>query len=461
MPESDQTAHNPPRPGPWGSLRHFLDGDYVDRGACDAAFERMHRRDPIGDRLHLFFALAGLVCLFGPVTVTEIALAPMTAYFVVRVFNTLPVWIHGFGQPVVLLGLALAGWMFVTLAWSPDPAHGLGEIAELRWLALAGLLFPVIEHRPRLIAALCIAIAAGQIGQVLDAFNGLGIEPLARLVENHPGRISGWWHPVVGGSILVAAMGLHLPAVLVGRGRARWWGWAGFAASGLGVLATGSRGAWLAAGALALIVFVMALGMRRVPLARLLMAAGAALAMAGIGAWLMRAPLEARLTETRAEIAAIDRGDYTSYTGLRVRMAQLAARAIVEHPLTGVGAGGYKRWCDETDPHAGAHAHAHNAILHAGATLGLPGLLLWGLIVLVMLRSAWRYWEGPSRNAYALGPLFAIIGLLLASLTDSVQINTQTAALIGVLAALSPAMCPGHPRWPGEPGREQGGGSTL
>lgn len=447
MPKPDQSAAISPVSRALAPFLRFADGAYIDRDACDAAFERMHRQDPIGDKIHLLLAMAGLICLLGPVTVTEIALAPMLVFFAVRVFNTLPVWIHGFGQPVVLLGLVLAAWMFLTLNWSGDPALGREEIGQLRWLALAGLLFPVIEHRTKLIVALCIGIALGQIGQILDVFNGFGIEPIAKLVENHPGRYSGWWHPVVGGSILVAAMGLHLPAALLGKGRAGLWGRVGFVASGLGVLATASRGAWLAAVAMVLIALVMALAIRRIALKRVLLATGAALLLLAVGAWLMRAPLTARIEETRDEIHAINQGDYTSYTGLRVRMAQLATQAIAEHPIAGVGAGGYESWCDQTDPTAGAHAHAHNAALHAGATLGLVGLGLWGLIVVVMVRGAWRYGDEPGQSPYALGPLFAIVGLLLASLTDSVQINAQTAALLGVLAALSPALAPGHPRW--------------
>jgi len=128
-------------------------------------------------------------------------------------------------------------------------------------------------------------------------------------------------------------------------------------------------------------------------------------------------------------------------------MAQLAVEAAVEHPIAGVGAGGYRAWMDEADPVGGTSPHAHNSVLHIGATLGLVGLGLWAFFFWVLLRGAGRIWDEQQQGPYGLGPMFAIVGLLLASSTDVVHLNQQTAAMIGLLAALSPAICPGHPLW--------------
>ena len=85
------------------------------------------------------------------------------------------------------------------------------------------------------------------------------------------------------------------------------------------------------------------------------------------------------------------------------------------------------------------HAHAHCAPLHIAATLGLVGLALAGTAVLVVLTGAagpapplgerWGGWDGA--------PLFGLVGLLLAGLTDCIQINMQTAALLATFFALS------------------------
>lgn len=427
-----------------GWLKGFADGVYIDHHACDAAFARMHQRDAIGDKIHLFFGLGAMIALFGPVTMTELSVAPLVVFFFVRVVNTFPLWIHGFGQPLMLAVLVLVGWMSIGLIWSPDPVSGLEEIGRLRWFLAIGLLFPIIEHRTRLIYAMCIGLTLGQIGQVLDGFDGFGFGPIAALVENHPGRIAGWWHPVIAGDLLVAAMGLHLPAAAMGRGRTRIIGVLGLTLSGVGVLATGTRGAWVAALLLLMVGGLLVVRVRRVPMRRVLAITALVLVAAGIAGLALRNSITIRIDETRAELAEIRAGELDSYSGLRVRMAQQALDAFATHPILGVGTGGYERWC-ELHAGGGHGAHAHNSVLHIGATLGLVGLVLWALVLFVALRCAWRWGQSCASNPYALGPLLGIVGLLLASISDSVHINLQSVAMLGMLAGLCPAYAPNTP----------------
>ena len=444
------TPHNPDSDSPkrlWSRIRGLIDGSYVDQIACDRAFLRMHQRDQIGDKIHLLLAWLGIFFVFGPVTVSEIAFAPLLVFFVVRIINTFPVWIHGFGQPVVLAGIALSVWMMISLSWSHDPLHGWGEIAELRWIALVGLIFPVIEKRMLLISAMCIGIAAGQLAQILDAFDGFGIEPIADLVANHPGRISGWWHPVVGGSILAGALGLHLPAAIMGQGRTRIFGLLGCVMTGVGIIATGTRGAWIASALL--IVFTLAFGLisKRAAIKHLgliALMAIIALVLAGV---LLRSSIQTRIQETQSEMREILDGQYDSYTGIRVEMALVAIDEIQARPIVGVGAGGYQAWATHNNPDAPVHAHAHNGLLQVWATLGIVGVILWIVLIGTLLRNAHQIWDPMGDGIYSLSPFFAIVGILLASLTDCVQINTQSAAMIGVLSALCPAYRPGHPKW--------------
>lgn len=454
MPSIHDNPPVSPRKGLWGRFMGFVEGDYIDRDACDRAFARMHRRDAIGDKLHLFFGLGGLVCLFGPVTMTEIAILPLVVFFVVRVVNTFPVWIHGFGQPFVLATLALVAFMLVSLGWSPDRTQGLVEMGQLRWLMAMGFFFPIIEHRTKLVYALCIGLAIGQIGQLLDAFDGFGIEPVAKLVENHPGRIAGWWHPVIAGDLLVAAMGLHLPAAMMGRGRTRIVGIAGLALSAVGVLATGTRGAWAGGLLLCLLGVLTVVLIRRVPLRRVLIVGGIGVLALGVAGFVLRDSIMIRVNETRAELREIEQGDYDSYSGRRLMMYREAAEAFRQRPLVGVGAGGFEAWCEQRGQRYGAHAH--NSTLHTLATLGIVGLGLWGVIVLVALRNAWRWGREGAANPYALGPMLGIAGLLLASITDCVHINNQSVALMGVLAALCPAYAPAQKT----PGTHDIGGSA-
>jgi len=439
-----KAASNPDSQRPDGFLSAcigFVTGSYIDREGCDAAFERMHRRDAIGDRVMLILGVLGLICLFGPITMTEIAMIPLFVFFFVRVINTFPIWIHGFGQPSVLVSIALLAWMGLGLIWSEDRAQGLEEMGALRWLFAIGFLFPLIEKRAILIGAMCIGIAMGQLGQVLDALNGFGIEPIASIVENHEGRIAGWWHPVVGGGILVAAMGLHIPAALWGSGRTRWVGIAGLSISAIGVLATGTRGAWGAAFLLCLIGVAFLLFVRRVPFKRIALVGAIGAVLVGVTGFVIRDSIMIRINETRAELREMETGDYSSYSGRRVRMAQEAISAFSSHPVQGVGTGAYEEWCASQSQAYGAHAH--NAPLHILATLGIVGGALWVVLMVVVLVNAYRWGTRPGASPYAMGPMLAIVGLMLASLTDCVQINAQSVAMLGVLIGLCPAYAPG------------------
>jgi O-antigen ligase len=401
----------------------------------------MHARDPIGDQIHLLLACGGLVCLFGPVTVTEIAFAPLLVFFVIRVVNTFPIWIHGFGQPMVLIILLLGAWMACSLSWSGDGAKGWAEISELRWFLVAGLLFPVIEKRIYLIISMCIGVAIAQLAQIADAFDGFGIAVLAELVENHEGRIAGWWHPVVGGTILVGALGMHLPAAIWGAGRLRLFGLAGSVTTGTGIVATGTRGALAAAIVLIVFTSIFAVVSKRARLKRMLPAILIGITLIGVSSWLMRSSISTRLDETRTEINAIMDGDYDSYSGLKVQMWSQAIQAIETKPLLGVGAGGYPSWVQEQSGRL-VHDHAHNGLLHVWTTLGLVGVFIWAALIFVIARGAWNLRSSRSGSVYQIGPFFSIIGLLLASMTDTVQINTQTAAMLAVLASICLAVLP-------------------
>ncbi|MGV6814353.1 MAG: O-antigen ligase family protein, partial [Phycisphaerales bacterium] len=166
--------------------------------------------------------------------------------------------------------------------------------------------------------------------------------------------------------------------------------------------------------------------------------------------WVMRERLMDRIEETRAELREIADGRLDSLTGVRVMMAQRAVDAGVAHPICGVGAGGFQDWANQTSEEKVAHAHAHNSVLQIWSTLGVIGLALWGMLVWTLLRGAWRIWDSASEGIVGLVPMLGIIGLVLASITDSVHLSMQSAAMLGALAALCPAYRPGHPRWRAE-----------
>jgi len=445
MPANDQPAPPPPaaaRPGLIARFLGLLDGSYIDHAACDRAFIRMHTRDAIGDKVHLFFAIFWCVLLFSPQSVMQIAVLPMVGFFVIRVFNTLPLWIHGFGQPAVLAALTLAGWMGVTLLWSPNPLLGAEELSQLRWLTAAGFLFPVIRHRKLLIYALLVGYASMMVAQIFDAFDGFGNRTLYKFFWHESNRISGWTQPVVAGSMLVAGLGLVLPAALFDRHRRPLWIFASVLMC-VSIIATGSRGAWIAMLLLVLSVLVYGFVTRRLNRRVLLrMCASGALLITGV-LFFVGGNISERAAEARTEITQALDGEYDSHTGARIRMAQLAIDATAAHPIAGVGAGGYKIWATEHDDTGSfIHDHAHNTPLQLSATTGVIGLAIGALLLLTLFRNAHNAAKAYESSGLALGPMFAILGLVLVSMTDAVLINAQTAALLGTLAALSPAYTP-------------------
>lgn len=420
-----------------------------------------------------------------PTTFVEVGGVPLALASVARPRATGRALALFFRAPMWWILLAWAAWQGVSLLWSPDPAHGLDEMASMRWAWSLPLVFPMLRHRRALIAAMAAGFVAGNLSQVAHGL-GVALDVGWLAFDRAPMRNSGWWDPVVGGTLLVGALGLHLPAAMMGGGGAgggaggagvwpvrlppeRWLGIGGSAITLIAIFATGTRGAWLAAAGLVVIVGVVAIA--RAPGALNWKRAAIALAASGViaaGAWLLAGDaIGGRAREARQEIARAMEGDYGTFTGQRILMARRAAEAFGARPVVGVGAGGYKAW---VDPRLGAESgggvgpHAHNTPLHVAATTGIVGLGLFGLAWVVAIRAgmrgdltqsakhkaqsshpqatkgATRDWRDGRWRGYDLGPACALVGLVLAGATDVVHINAQTAAMWLAIVSLCPVM---------------------
>lgn len=436
----------PPDRGPLMSYRH----PYLEPARVQHDLTQPTIRDPFGHRLHTYFGLLWCFCLAGPSSVVEIASIPLIVFFLIRTPNIWRTWGSFAVQPVTLLIAAWALWQALSLAWSPDPRQGLQELGANRWVWAIWMLWPIMERRNWLIAALVAGFLCGNFAQLLHAA-GRHFDIPAITWPRMPDRNSGWWDPVVGGSMLVGALGLHIPAAFMGRGKWRWMAFAGCIITLVAIFATGTRGAWLAAGGLCEIGISVAV-LRVRPVKRLLTTLATVLVIgAAVGAVVYAAAGDSimrRVEQARADMArAIEHGDFDTDTGARILMAAFARQALTEHPVRGVGAGGYRVWTREyirerapeiVDPRI--HAHPHNAALQVAATTGLVGLAITGGIVVVALRGGFRDLglPGPTTGlgSYAAGPAFAIVGLMLAGLFDPVHLNAQTGAFLATLMGL-------------------------
>jgi len=455
-------------------LAAWLGGSLWNRAHAQADFDRQRNEKSFLYHAHIATAFFWCFMVGWPTTFVELAGGGVIACALLRLPTTWRVYKEFLTQPLVIVASAFLLWHALSLLWTQDRAQGILQASQARWAWTFFALWPVMTERRKLLAALAVGLLCGNASQIAHAI-GTHWHIDALRWDRAIDRNSGWWKPVVGASMLSGALGLHLPAALRGVGPARWLGITGSAITLVGVFATGSRGAWIAASALLLIAAVLsvAVAKRR---RRAIVALASAAVVFGIViaiAWPRIGPaIERRVELARADIhAALDRGDYASDTGARIAMAMWAVQAFKAHPIIGVGAGGYQAWvrtqqlADQTQdqvqdqtqdqvqgqlprqvpsdrpPRDPVHTHAHNSILHIAATTGIVGVVLALAALAITLRNAAAL-ALLGGGGYSAGPFYALLGLVLVSPFDPVHINSQTAAFLTTLLALSPSWMP-------------------
>jgi hypothetical protein len=434
------------------------------REVC-AAFEDQHRRDKRGWYFHVPFAALACFLAAWPTTFVEIGVAPVAVLTVIRLPWIWRIYIPLFRQPIFWILLAWAAWQSLSLAWSPDVPVGFDEFGTMRFAPLLLVLWPALDARRWLIGAWAAGFLFANASQVYQA---IAQETGLLSWDRFPERNSGWWDPAVGGTMLMAALGLHLPAALMGRGRARALGAAGSIVTLLAILATGTRGAWIGAACLCGLTGLFGAGRLR-PRRRLArVGAGALLALLAIGAvaWLTIGDRIAQRAEAgwRETERALTVGDYRSDTGARVYMYRVAWWMFADAPVAGHGVGSFRAGMireaerlgiyDETFP---SHDHAHCLPAHVAATTGLIGLAIVGLLFGVSLVGGLR--DLPRGiGSYDAAPAFALIGLMLVSAFDTVHVNSQTSAQLYIAVALCVGVRPplrGRPSTDGAAGDDR------
>ncbi len=411
------------------------------------ALTACRRGDPRGSLVHLACAVAMCLLVSWPTSIVELAGIPLILALLIRIQHTRRVLLGIGRQPHMLIAYAVVAWLAITLAWSADRSQGLEELGAWRWLWVPIAIWPVIHRRLLLTRIVAWGFAAGIASQWLHL---LGTQTDLAIFgpfvwDRDPARISGWWDPVVGGTLLVACLGMHTGLATVGTRPARL----ASAIAAVFVLAsialTGTRGAMLAAAAM--LAIGPALIFARTTLQRRHITAIAVAALAGVvviaGVWSLHGPAIAeRAQEARAEVrAALDGAPPRGDTAMRVRMGEWAIAGWEQAPLTGRGAGSFRTFSVEALQAEGldparftTHDHAHSAIPHALFVGGLPYAALLTAMLWTCVVAGVRTGNLPA----ALG----ILGLCAAGTFDTIQLNAQTMALLFVLIALSPSRPP-------------------
>lgn len=412
---------------------------WFDAEQAEAAFAAQ-RADERGLRVHLACGIVFCLTLSMPFPMPDIGLAVLLGAFVVRLPIERGVLRSLVGQLGFLLAAAWVLWLAIGAL--RGGADAMDELDEARWLLAIPALWPIIEHRRTLLAWWLAGFALGhatQAVQLVDQSLALGINEALGLWDRQPDRISGWWPPVVAGSVLVGVLGARLTMLRrrIGFGSVAW-----ALVTILGIVLTGTRGGWLAMGVMLIAFGGVWLVSSAVP-RRAREMAGLTLVVAliaGAAALATSERAERGATEVRAAIAE---ADYDSDTGARLLMWRQAWRALAEHPIAGVGTGGFEAWAeadaqrlDPVPPMWRIHAHAHGVVPHVAATHGLIGLAVFGLLALVGIVGG--------RDAHSSTGSWVVAGLLLAGTFESIVASSAVSAHWWFVLAICPLWRPGE-----------------
>ncbi len=274
----------------------------------------------------------------------------------------------------------LLGWLGLSTVWSDDLREAAIEV--LFFLAPFGLLAAALARLPwrergiarlwQLLAGMGLLFAAFGIGQWLakDVFwnpkviVGNQVEPFFRVN-------SLFWDPSIYGRFLVVAILATLVVLLLPLSLARRWSAplvAGIAVTWVGLLFSYSQSSFAAL--VAGILVLSAVGWRARAFAA---AALAAAALVSLGA--------------RAEIS-LAQGD-----GLRGELVENGIEIALDHPLLGVGLGGFKEaYVERLDlrPRAERSAASHTTPVTVAAETGFVGLLLFAWFLAAAAWAAFR-----------------------------------------------------------------------
>lgn len=365
--------------------------------------------------------------------------------------------------PSTPFNLALCLWgiaVIIGIIVSADPAETLPKATGLILGLGAWRLLVMTARTRRAIITAVIATLLICLGFTLVGIFGLQefpkIPALAMLNPFQPGALPGLEGLVVHPNQLAGLISLFLPllvsllfappAELATRGRR-----AGLLLITLFtvwiLLLTQSRGGWI--GAAAGLVILLALWAVSLPKSKTRLAlrvSFSVLFLGGLIAALLIGPgLLWGLWLNPPEETLV--GTLTTLN-FRKELWPWAIQALSDFPITGVGLGAFRDVSFRLYPlslSAGYDiAHAHNIFLQTGLDVGLPGLAVYGALLLVAAASGWRVARlTPSYRAISLGLLAGLAALHVYGLADALALGSKPGLVfwlvLGLLAAMNQA----------------------
>jgi len=420
----------------------WLCGRTIDHDRLWSLNQRASRTVRWGHLFHVAAGCALCLAIALPQSFFEIASVVLLATAFLRLYATWRLYPPMLTLPIVALGLAYAAYSLIGILWSPNKNYGANEMGILRWLLVIPAFWPLRHLRRWFILCIVLSYLAVNTAQLIQflafEFNWEHLD-----FDAYPDRISAWLMPASGGSILLASFGLHLPIAMSRQHNLRWPARVLAIISLLAVIATGARGAWIAAALLTLISLAFT-AWRSTNRGRTLITALVIAVVILPVAWLtLGGKIQSRVAEARSELrSTIDNTDYATSMGARINMWIWASRAFAENPILGTGSGSYQTWVkNEQDKRGIDHAqepierNAHGAYIHIAATQGTVGLVLFCALMAAVLIGAAP--NSSDTSTYQAGFFMAILALMLVGIFATMHLHTQTAAVLCTLVALA------------------------
>ncbi len=456
--------------------QHFSPASAKLAAEIEHALRYGREYDWIGHHVATILAMLYLFLIPLATAPKEWAFALLAIWTVIRIPHTWRSYGALMFMPVVWVATLWMLWLFAGLMWSSDIEQGLGELKVLRVLAIPLLLWPILDRLPWLVLAALAGVLAQNGVQVLQEIGWISSP------DSGEGRLRGLIHPIHSAMWFSAALLWHLSATCSTRGAWRWASVVLMASSLIGLIATGSRGPWIAmAVALPLMMGVVAVRRSHSRMPMLIVAAMAFVGIAGI--WLTSpALIRDRLDDARQEITnAREHQVYWTSTGLRLALWGWAWEVWKTSPIVGVGAGDFpseypelasfkaaaaiareQSLIEEVPGYAEAKAagqdvtklrfyrrgerhaanrldyllrgHAHSTYLQTLAAQGLIGLVLLAIMLGVIARQCWR---DRTDHPYSDAMLFVLVCWVVGAQFDCYELNGHQLSLLALIATFT------------------------
>jgi len=339
--------------------------------------------------------------------------------------------------------LLYIGVAIVSASGASSFTLSLKEVLKLGELLVTYLLVLTYVDTPvklrRLVTLLVLAVGSQALYGLVQTFGHVGPSSFVRAGALRASGTFDQPNPFAG--YIDFTLPLMIAGVITGTPVVRWWTKPAVVIMAAALLASGSRGAYIALiAALAVMLIVY------IPRARALLAV-AGVALFGLVAGAFFGLVPSSITTVVLDLFGVSNIDVANPTPQNWPTAERLAhqlaglRMFADHPLLGVGIGNY--------PTAYAHyqvapvwiydlGHAHNYYINIAAEAGIVGLIAFLVVLIaafVIVARLYRRAATPWARTVALGALGALVTVAVHNNFDNIfvhEMEAQFALIVGI-----------------------------